>query len=345
MSAKYNFDKNLLKLSRAKTIEDAKEEWYVIDESILATQSAICICSRKIKKVTYLYNRFTKKTIVAGSRCCKKFNMLTQSLGKNMYTAILREFLKKGEYVIIDDIIEYSANVKSILIKRCEYRIESYKDSSNIFNLSELRDEIIQLETIYGITYLNHLLVLIDTYIKVIRKKNEEEVKRMKELREAREREEAQARKEAEAREREEAQAREAREREEAQARKEAEAREREEAQAREEAKKATEAQERIRAEAREKIKRETEEKERKRDEATEREKRELCEKLAEKQRIQLEREEEKRVANEKKRKEREEKIALLPTLTCINCSKEFKDSPCRSTSSCSLRCELAKYP
>ena len=320
MSAKYNFDKNLLKLSRAKTIEDAKEEWYVIDESILATQSAICICSRKIKKVTYLYNRFTKKTIVAGSRCCKKFNMLTQSLGKNMYTAILREFLKKGEYVIIDDIIEYSANVKSILIKRCEYRIESYKDSSNIFNLSELRDEIIQLETIYGITYLNHLLVLIDTYIKVIRKKNEEEVKRMKELREAREREEAQARKEAEARER-------------------------EEAQAREEAKKATEAQERIRAEAREKIKRETEEKERKRDEATEREKRELCEKLAEKQRIQLEREEEKRVANEKKRKEREEKIALLPTLTCVNCSKEFKDSPCRSTSSCSLRCELAKYP
>ena len=123
--------------------------------------------------------------------------MLSRSLGKNMYTTILREFLKKGEYVIIDDIIEYSANVEAILIKRCEYRFESYKNSSHIFNLDKLKDEIIEMETIYGITYLNHLLVLIDASIKEIHKKNEEEVKRIKELREAIERAEEQAREEA----------------------------------------------------------------------------------------------------------------------------------------------------
>jgi len=306
MAAKYNFDKNLLKLSRAKSIEEAKEEWYVIDETTLATQSAICICSRKIKEVTYLYNHFTEKTIIAGSRCCKKFNMLSRSLGKNMYTTILREFLKKGEYVIIDDIIEYSANVEAILIKRCEYRFESYKNSSHIFNLDKLKDEIIEMETIYGITYLNHLLVLIDASIKEIHKKNEEEVKRIKELREAIERAEEQAR---------------------------------------EEAQKAAEAQEILRAEARERAKQEADAQERVIAEAREAAQRVLDAELEKKRRLKLEHDEAKRVADEKKRKEKEERIALLPTLTCINCFKVFKDSPCRSTSCCSLRCELTKYP
>ena len=57
-SNKYNFKQNLIALSQSDVLEDALNEWQMINKQP-ETKRAVCICQKVIKHVHYLYNTKT----------------------------------------------------------------------------------------------------------------------------------------------------------------------------------------------------------------------------------------------------------------------------------------------
>ena len=51
--AKYNFDENILKLSKSNNLNEAKREWYVIlkETRTYNEPSLVCICQHKIRNI------------------------------------------------------------------------------------------------------------------------------------------------------------------------------------------------------------------------------------------------------------------------------------------------------
>ena len=70
----FKFSENILKLSSSSDIDEAIKEWLFIDEGQTKEAENTCICQKKIKNFNYMYNYKTKKTILVGSSCFKKFN-------------------------------------------------------------------------------------------------------------------------------------------------------------------------------------------------------------------------------------------------------------------------------
>jgi hypothetical protein len=120
-SSKYKFDKNLLGLSLAKDIEEAKKEWYYICNETRPSDDGLCICQHKIKHVVYLYNKTTKKAISVGSACYKKFNFDAEKMSSPTFNYVLRDAIEKGKYIMIGNVIEFSNEVKDHLIE-CFWR-------------------------------------------------------------------------------------------------------------------------------------------------------------------------------------------------------------------------------
>jgi hypothetical protein len=179
MSAKYNFDTNLLKASSSPNIDEAKKEWVILlNEKI--KDNALCICQRKVKIVTYLFNTKTHLTIIAGTTCCKKFNMTTENITNNLYSKILIDNLKKGSYLHIDNIVKYSDDIQIQLQYYLEEQLEiksrilhrAIKSGDNEFftelglnKLVNLRKKIEDLKSLYSLEYLNENITNIDSKI------------------------------------------------------------------------------------------------------------------------------------------------------------------------------------
>ena len=117
--AKYNFDENILKLSKSNNLNEAKREWYVILKETRAYNetSLVCICQHKIRNIIYMYNKNTQKIIIVGTKCCKKFNLYQNKLNNDILEKILINIFTKGDYEKINNIIEYSDEIKNELIK------------------------------------------------------------------------------------------------------------------------------------------------------------------------------------------------------------------------------------
>jgi hypothetical protein len=178
MSAKYNFDTNLLNASSSPNIDDAKKEWVILLKEKIK-DNALCICQRKVKIVTYLFNTKTYLTIIAGTTCCKKFNMTTENITNNLYSKILIDNLKKGSYIHINNIVKYSDDIQKHLQDYFEEQLEiksrillEYIESGNKYfikdylnNLVNLRKKIEDLKSLYSLEYLNENITNIDSKI------------------------------------------------------------------------------------------------------------------------------------------------------------------------------------
>lgn len=79
-----------------------------------------------------MYNIFTKYTISVGSGCCKKFKLQTIKLDNNILKYIISKMIAKGEYKIINNILEYTNNIQIELTKYIRNEYEN-----NITNLEK----------------------------------------------------------------------------------------------------------------------------------------------------------------------------------------------------------------
>jgi hypothetical protein len=167
--ASHKFSEHLLKLSENKEdIEEAKKEWKVVCEQKLEEQTGICICQRKIKNVTSLFNTCTKETISVGTRCYTKFDFKAANLGQSMKKLIdmIRE---KGEYTFINDFNQYVLDNEELVI--AHFQTEYGIHINSITELSILKENVYDLITDDGVLYLKDTFTAIDTRIKYLQEK------------------------------------------------------------------------------------------------------------------------------------------------------------------------------
>ena len=142
----HKFDDNLLKLSKSKNLETAKKEWRAIYREQREENTGLCICQHTLKNIIYMYNISTKYTISVGTRCCKKFKLQIIKLNNNILENVISKMLINGEYKIINNIIEYTNNIQTQLIK---YIRNEYENMTNLEKLKKLNNDIKILITEY----------------------------------------------------------------------------------------------------------------------------------------------------------------------------------------------------
>jgi hypothetical protein len=183
MTKLYQFNINLLKLSNSNDIEIAKTEWYEIYRENRQEQTGICICQHKIKNIIYMYNIFNKNTICVGTGCCNKFKLKIMKMNNNIIKHVLMDMIIKGEYVIIDNIFEYTHDVQEQLLS---YIKNKYNNVNDIDKLKLGMIEINNLINEYGFTELeliseeiNHKIIELQEELN-----HQQELKRLEELKE-----------------------------------------------------------------------------------------------------------------------------------------------------------------
>ena len=170
--ASHKFSEHLLKLSKNKEdIEEAKKEWKYVCEQKLEEQTGICICQRKIKNVTSLFNTCTKETISVGTRCYTKFDFKPANLGQSMKKLIdmIRE---KGEYIFINDFNQHVLDNEELVI--ANFQTEYGIHINSISELSILKEYVYNLITDDGVLYLRDTFTIIDTRIKQLEEKEKQ---------------------------------------------------------------------------------------------------------------------------------------------------------------------------
>ena len=110
----FKFSENILKLSLNSNIDEAVKEWSLIDEGKTEEAVNTCICQKRIKHFSYMYNSKTKKTILVGIRCYKKFNFNDAGIKNRLPRQVLQSSVRSGHYVILD--LEYSETIAKKLI-------------------------------------------------------------------------------------------------------------------------------------------------------------------------------------------------------------------------------------
>ena len=171
--ASYKFENNLLKLSKIQNINSALNEWVFVCNEQREIQNITCICQKKLKKVFYMYNKSTMKTIVVGGSCVKKFG--SKEIKKNIYTKTASKIIKNinsnGEYDFINNIEEYSLKVQNDLIDYLENKLQI--NINDEFKLRDLIEEINLITNEYNLNYLKNIYNKIENVIEKIQIENE----------------------------------------------------------------------------------------------------------------------------------------------------------------------------
>ena len=102
-----------------------------------------------------MYNVITKFAIIVGSTCYKKFKLSIPMIKNNIYTQILQDVFEKGEYTIIDNIVEYSEKVKL----RLELHYKNSIKNSSLDDLYKISYSITELIEDFKLNYLDDIKV------------------------------------------------------------------------------------------------------------------------------------------------------------------------------------------
>ena len=183
-NSKYNFKEHIINLSHSDNFDDALKEWIQMPGIYKKLYEGLCkcICQRKIKNFYYIYNKKTFKNINVGTGCYNKFNFTISNTEIPQFLQDIIIKYAKGEYENIDDLDDYSTNIKL----RIEQELtDMYKKfDKDIIKLKKLKDDIIELIDNYNFICLEELKNLVIETINVLeeeRKLNEEKERKIKE--------------------------------------------------------------------------------------------------------------------------------------------------------------------
>ena len=126
---------NICLLSLDKTLPNAYTEFIPIDK--ISNIECQCYCNAKLSVTAYvLYNNTTRKFIYAGEGCMKNF----KKNSKNINTS--SGIFPAAKYTKIDDMIEYSDMIESIILKGYTNSFEKNKYNEEKLEsiMSELND-------------------------------------------------------------------------------------------------------------------------------------------------------------------------------------------------------------
>ena len=194
----YNFENNILKLSKTKEINQLQGEWEFVGKE--RKEDGLCICGHRMKKVEYYVNTLTGHVIQVGSDCRKKLRLLESNRKLN---PILKEFVECSQlgYANIFDLLRYCEESRNRMVKLIMKRIDISSDIATLqILLKELLDLVdLHIQNTITCEYINELIEKVQIKIQGIEKKEKEQ----REQREKKDREMAILREEREKQERE----------------------------------------------------------------------------------------------------------------------------------------------
>ena len=130
----YKFKKNLLELSKGTNIKVAKKEWQYWDRKIKDDPEINCLCGHKLKlwaenpNVNIYINIINGNTLTVGNGCVENFGLKKRKTKYVRYMAHLRRLCGGGEYIDIEDCLQYSEKIK-------EWIIETFINSHDFENI------------------------------------------------------------------------------------------------------------------------------------------------------------------------------------------------------------------
>jgi hypothetical protein len=174
----YNFQENLFALSQEKFDKNsALDEWIEICRE---RKTNICICGRKLTANSiYMFNICNLKTICVGIGCHRKFEFLNKTK-KDMYIDFIKNIIIQGEYENINNLIEYSENIKLQVIKYFENKYKN-RDYISITVLEQIKKDILYLINTYNVDYLNDIANEVDKLLEHKLEEEEEKIRRKQE--------------------------------------------------------------------------------------------------------------------------------------------------------------------
>ena len=142
---KYNFEHNIVELSKGKTFNECKTEWVKVKTvNLKQKERCRCICNHILTATgTYFYNLETKKCIMIGCACIKKFGVGLNKLVKQKLLLSIIDKQDFNEYQEIIDLFEYSEEIRR-LIENEIYHLMAL--SNDLIFLKHLLDDIFELK-------------------------------------------------------------------------------------------------------------------------------------------------------------------------------------------------------
>lgn len=162
-TAKYNFEKNLLALSKSKDLVEATSEWYEFAvERRQRENYEVCICQHTVwATLIFLYNETTQNAIVVGVGCFKKFGIKNEKKLNINIKELLNEASNMCEYEKIDDPVEYANRIRKNIIQNIKKRCD---ERENIETLTKLKEEVKSYVETHNMQFL------LDVYNEIVNK-------------------------------------------------------------------------------------------------------------------------------------------------------------------------------
>lgn len=148
---KYNFKQNLIALSRSDVLEEALNEWEMINKQPETTKRSVCICQKVIKHIHYLYNPKTHKFAFVGTACVSKFQHTFKTMKSKTFRRVILYLFSDGIYEHIDNLDLYSEEVKLRVITYFEMGLNHKTNEEKIAEIECLIND-------FGCDYLKGLL-------------------------------------------------------------------------------------------------------------------------------------------------------------------------------------------
>ena len=177
---KHKFVINFLKLSVSDEFESALDEWELFLEETNKEKKIQCICQRVIQNIYFFYNKQSKYTITVGSTCKNKFMKVEKELDHPILKRIFSNAISKGQYRIIDNILEYTSDMQQEAIHHIQNNLEN---ATSIATLKSLKTEVKYLIEDCDIDYLAEVYHNIENKLtKTINQEKELKIKKYKKL-------------------------------------------------------------------------------------------------------------------------------------------------------------------
>ena len=149
------------KISLPSNFESIKKEWIPFFHTHSSTLHH-CICSHKVKNITYLFNISSKTILFIGTSCCKKYGLLEKHMENDILIHILKTQIVECCYEMDENRIVLKNDLiillESYIFEKFKHYTEKYVSIIDpntyyfdVFKpLNKMREDILELIETYG---------------------------------------------------------------------------------------------------------------------------------------------------------------------------------------------------
>jgi len=130
---KQKFEEKILKCSHQNKFQD---EWYIVFSENTKTNHS-CICGHHVKRITYIYNKFTKYVMLVGSTCAKKFG-IKHHLQNSILLLTIKNIICQNQTYTEDSGIVSISNLANILKEYIQSKYLDFQEKIKVCIMNDV---------------------------------------------------------------------------------------------------------------------------------------------------------------------------------------------------------------